>query len=75
MASPPAEQEPTRQLNVRLPAGLVSWAESYSQNVISPSRKRAANQGAVSALVELLLLRERLLQRERHATKVGQGEG
>ena len=63
MASPPVEQEPTRQLNIRLPAGLLAWAQVHARNVIRPRDKRFPHQGETSALVE------RLLQRERRAAE------
>jgi hypothetical protein len=73
MASPVQEPEPTRQLNIRLPAGLVSWAEDHSRTVIKPRHKRAAHQGTVSAFVELLLQRERR-KVERREGRAGQSE-
>lgn len=73
MTSPVQEPEPTRQLNIRLPSALVSWAESHSRTVIKPRHKRAAHQGTVSAFVELLMQRERR-RVERQGRKASQGE-
>ena len=74
MASPVQEPEPTRQLNIRLPAALVSWAEAHSRSVIKAKHKRAAHQGSVSAFVELLLQRERR-KVQRRDDRASQSEG
>ena len=75
MASPPAEQEPTRQLNVRLPAGLLEWAQSHAKTVIRPRDKRFQNQGETSALLERLLQRERRQVQQRQQRRANGGQG